>query len=76
MRSRLYLVFNRNGVNRLLKQRLTPLKGGEVAVQLTVTIDDQHFRSPLVKAEMGIGEEYLVHPEVEVELEELKEAQR
>lgn len=70
MRDTIYLVLNQRRVDRMTKQRLPKLKGGEVAIKLKVSVDDSNFRTPLAEAGLEIPEEMIIsQPEVEVEVE-------
>lgn len=74
MQDTIYLVLNRRGILRMNKTRMPLLAGGEVAVKLTVRVDDSNFRSPLASAELDIAEDQLIlNPTVEVEVESQEE---
>ncbi len=70
MRDTIYLVLNQRRVDRMTKQRLPKLKGGEVAIKLKVTVDDSNFRTPLTEAHVQVPPGMVIgEPEVQVELE-------
>lgn len=70
MKDTIYLVLNSRRVDRMLHTRLPKLKGGEVAVKLTVRVDDSNFRTPLATGELNIPDDLIIHqPEVEIEVE-------
>jgi hypothetical protein len=77
MKDTVYLVFNQRSVQRMTKQRLPNLKGGEVAIKLTIKVDDSNFRTPLATAEIEVGEDQIItNPEAEVEVETWGEQDR
>ena len=76
MKDTIYLILNRNRVDRMVKTRMPNLRGGEVAVKLSISIDDKHFRSPLVSAHLDVGDEWVIEPEVEVALEMEEEEEK
>lgn len=70
MRDTVYLVLNSRRVDRMLRTRLPKLKGGEVAVKLTVDVDNSNFRTPLANVELLIPNELIIsQPEVDIEVE-------
>lgn len=71
MRDKIYLVLNRRGVQRMTKMRLPALKGSEVAVQLSITVDDSNFITPLAYADLEVPENMIItQPEVDVTIAE------
>jgi hypothetical protein len=57
-------------VDRITKKRAPLLRGGEVAVKLTVQISDKNFRSPLVAAHLVVDDSFVIQPEVDITVEE------
>lgn len=71
MKDTIYLVLNQRRVDRMLHTRLPKLKGGEVAVKVTVEVGDSNFRTPLARAELSIPDDLIIHqPEVVVDVTE------
>lgn len=71
MNDTVYLVLTRRGVDRLVKTRLPKLSGGQVAVKLSIHVDDDNFRTPLAEANLELGANHLIlNPEVEVTVED------
>lgn len=66
-----FLIFDKSGIRRMTK-RAPDLAGGEIAVRVTATVDNRHFRS-FIDADLELGEQHLVHPSVEFEVEEQEE---
>lgn len=68
MKDTVYLIVNKNGVHGMRK---TPpdLKGGEHAVRLQVNVDDRFFKAAIPTALLEIGEEFLITPEIDVDIE-------
>jgi hypothetical protein len=53
MKEVIYLSIDRFGVNRMTKN-LPSLKRGEIPVKLTLTVEDQAFREPVIEKEVHI----------------------
>lgn len=70
MKDTIYLVVKSRGVDRMLKTRLPSLRGGELAIKLTVTVDDANFRSPLATASLDVPDSFVIEPDIEVDLEQ------
>jgi hypothetical protein len=64
-----YLVLNSAGIQSLRKTR-PALSAGQVAVRLVVEVDDSYFRRAIPTAELTIPADYLIEPEIIVELEQ------
>lgn len=69
MKSTVYLIMHARGVDRMTK-RTPDLYAGEVAIRLTVQVDEEHFRVPYADASIVLGPEHLILPEVEVTVDE------
>lgn len=70
MKTVVYLVCNSRGVDRITKKRAPDLHGGEVAVKLTVNIPDKAFRTPFAEADLTIPETAVIHPTVDISIED------
>jgi hypothetical protein len=55
VKARLHLVFDANGVRRMVKN-LPALRSGEFAVRVNVTVPDSFFARPLPVAEVVVPE--------------------
>jgi hypothetical protein len=69
MKDTCYLVLNSAGVQTLRKTRPN-LSAGQVAVRLVVEVDDSYFRRAIPTAELVIPDNFLIEPEITVELEQ------
>lgn len=67
MKATCFLILSGRGVERLTKT-VPALAAGEIAVRLTVSADNKHFRMPYVEAAIQLEERHLIHPEVDVEV--------
>ena len=66
MKDKVYLVFNKHGVGKMTKNP-PPLRAGEYAVRIDVTVDDKYFRRIIPIAKMELDEEFLIEPKIQLE---------
>lgn len=65
MKSKVYIVADRRGVQRMTKNP-PDLFRGELAVALTVNIPDNVFRDPVLSAALDVPESAVIHPEIAI----------
>lgn len=62
-----YLIVTKDGISRLTK-RWPTLARQEVAIQIHVTVPDNVFRSPVLRADFEVPEDRVIQPEIQVEV--------
>jgi hypothetical protein len=66
MKTTIYIIATRNGIERMTKR--SPYLGrGEIGVALKITIPDAAFTSPLIRAELDVQDEHVIQPTLTVE---------
>ena len=68
MDSSCYLVLNDSGIVRM-KKKLPALAGGEVAVKVTVSVDDSFFQKLIPEAVINVPADLVMTPELNVTVE-------
>ena len=66
MNDTIFLIFDRNGVKGARKAA-PPLKAGEYACRIDITVDDKYFKRIIPIAKMELDDSYLIEPKVELE---------
>jgi hypothetical protein len=64
-----YIIADSVGVLRMTK-RAPSLGREEIAVKVSISIPDSAFRSPIVSASLDVPEERVVHPDIEMDVEQ------
>lgn len=72
MKDACYLVLSEYGIERMTK-RQGSLKRGEVAVRVSVSIADRCFAEPAIAAHIDVPAAAVIHPQVDVHVEERPE---
>lgn len=72
MKDTCYLVLDEWGIQRMTK-RQGALKRGEVAVRVAVSIADKCFAEPAISANIVIPESAVIHPVVEITVQDAPE---
>lgn len=65
MKDQIYIIADRSGVARMTKRSPT-LARDEIGVRLDISIPDQSFRSPIIRAEICVADDAVIQPSVEV----------
>lgn len=68
MKTKIYLVADRKGIQRMTKQPPSLLRS-EVAVGLTITIPDNAFRAPTIAVNVDVPEEHVMQPVIVAEVD-------
>ena len=66
MNDTIYLIFDRTGIKGTRKT-LPPLKAGEYATRIDVTVDDKYFKRIIPIAKMEIDDAALIEPKMILE---------
>ena len=72
MRDVVYLICTKSGVERLRKT-VPLLKRGEVAIKVSVEVDDELFKQPIVETELKAEEKHIIKGQASVQANEVSE---
>jgi len=67
MKDTFYLTFDRNGVKSSLRKSPPPLRAGEYACRIDISVDDKYFKRVIPIAKMELDGDYVIEPKVELE---------
>lgn len=68
MKTTFFIVFDRTGAQRMTKKHAPSLYRSELAVRFSVTISDNAFRQPIIKAQFEVPEDKVMLPEIEADV--------
>ena len=66
MNDKIFLIFDKDGIKGMRKT-LPPLRAGEYACRLDVSVDDKYFKRIIPIAKMELDDNYLIEPKLELE---------
>ena len=69
MKDSIFLIFDRNGVQGYRKT-VPPLRAGQYATRIDVTVDDKYFKRIIPIAKMELDDKFLIEPKVQLEPQE------
>lgn len=70
MKDSYYLVFDRSGVVKMLKQQKPDLRRNQHAVKVNLEVPDKYFRSAIPEVTLRLEEEDVIRPEVGMVVQE------
>ena len=66
MNDTIFLIFDKHGIKGTRKT-IPPLKAGEYATRIDVTVDDKYFKRIIPIAKMEIDDDFLIEPKMVLE---------
>jgi hypothetical protein len=72
MKDTIYVVFDRYGA-KSMRKTVPPLKAGEYATRIDLTVDDKYFKRIIPIAKMELDDSFLIEPKIELEPQEVEE---